>query len=615
MEGRALRNFRRTARLRNASRLPTALACALRWGLVVASLLLSGCGVDGELPDDLKFLNVAELRVGAGEWRRVEGPLLMAPADYAAGSTAVIRYRLPSSEALPSDLGLYLWRYSMNVAVRVNGTQVHDGGRLSPPLRMLHRPVLIPLLPALLQPGQNQIEVDLGFIPGYGYLLPPLLGPLPLLSASHERRYFVQVTLSQITFALSLLLMLLAAVLLLSDRGNRAYLYFGLAALGWAIYSLNPFLADPPMGQRGWLVVLHTGVDLISVSLTLFVLGYFQLLQRWHEWLALGFGSLAVAVYLQAPLLHFAQVSSVVHLVSLALVALAVSVTAFMALRRGRRDGYAFTAAFAMLFGLGLHDLLLNAGGLELLWRRSFFSLNLGAPLFLSALAVQLLWQLRRANRYAEQQLAQTQRALEHSFAEQRTLAQRAAAAAERTRIYQDLHDDVGARLLDLVYAAQTPEQKALARSALSEVRALSSLERNLPGTLAALSLQVESEVRQRLESQNIALHWSGASADLPVSPAVAHQAVRVIREWTTNTLKHASAARVAAGLALQEDMLAIRFEDDGVGFADDAEGNGLTNASRRVASLGGTLRRTGSPGTGWEARLPLETPPGPQAP
>ncbi|MEM1232158.1 MAG: 7TM diverse intracellular signaling domain-containing protein [Pseudomonadota bacterium] len=573
-------------------------------------LLLSGCALNRSLPEEVFFLTDARIRFGdEQQWVSVEGPVRLAAADYERGLRATIRYELPGASALGDEQGLYLWRYSMNIRVRVNGTMVYDGGRLEPPLRKLHHPVLIALLPALLSDDCNIVEVDLGYVPGYGYLLPPALGPMALLAPMQERRYFLQLTLSQVTFALSLLLMVLAAVLLLSDRSNRAYLYFGLAALGWSIYSLNPVLPDPPFEQRGWLVVLHLSVDLIAVSLLLFVLGYFKLLKRWHEWAAVGYLLVAALIYRVLPLVKFAANSSLVHLVALALVLFAAVLTLVMAVRHGRRDGYAFTIAFAVLLSLGLHDLLLNLGELEILWLRSFFSLSLGAPLFLSALAVQLLWQLRRSNRYAEEQLAQARAALELSFAERRALEQRNAAAAERARIYRDLHDDVGARLLDLVYAAESEEQKTLARSALDEVRALSSLERNLPDTIAGLSLQLESEVRQRLGADQIALQWQGSESSRWLPPAVAHQAVRVVREWTSNTLKHAGCQTVRASIQDAGQTLQVRFADDGQGLGELAPGNGLTNVARRVASLEGTLAHRGPPGTAWQMALPLAAP------
>ena len=60
---------------------------------------------------------------------------------------------------------------------------------------------------------------------------------------------------------------------------------------------------------------------------------------------------------------------------------------------------------------------------------------------------------------------------LQASYARMGELEKEHAVTEERERIYRDLHDDVGAKLLSLVYRAQRPEDADLARSALRDLR------------------------------------------------------------------------------------------------------------------------------------------------
>ncbi|MCR6700833.1 MAG: hypothetical protein NVV68_06655 [Dokdonella sp.] len=86
--------------------------------------------------------------------------------------------------------------------------------------------------------------------------------------------------------------------------------------------------------------------------------------------------------------------------------------------------------------------------------------------------------------------------------------AARLAAAAERERIYADLHDDLGARLLDLVYRAPTPAEADRVRAILQDLRDVVTRSRGTPGTLGDVLADIRAEAVQRLARP--ASNWSG---------------------------------------------------------------------------------------------------------
>ena len=57
------------------------------------------------------------------------------------------------------------------------------------------------------------------------------------------------------------------------------------------------------------------------------------------------------------------------------------------------------------------------------------------------------------------------------------------AIAAERERIYSDLHDDIGAKLLGLIHSAPNPLQADSARAILQDLRDVVTRSRGTPGT------------------------------------------------------------------------------------------------------------------------------------
>lgn len=90
----------------------------------------------------------------------------------------------------------------------------------------------------------------------------------------------------------------------------------------------------------------------------------------------------------------------------------------------------------------------------------------LSGLLVLLALLAAYGWrQSRLLRRQLETLAAQQQQ--ERSASQQQSRVE--AAAEERERIYADLHDDIGAKLLSLVYQAEQPAQADLARSILQE--------------------------------------------------------------------------------------------------------------------------------------------------
>ena len=64
------------------------------------------------------------------------------------------------------------------------------------------------------------------------------------------------------------------------------------------------------------------------------------------------------------------------------------------------------------------------------------------------------------------------------------TAATAQALAEERERIYADLHDDLGAKLLQLIHTANDPRQADLARAVLQDLRDVVTRSRGEPGTL-----------------------------------------------------------------------------------------------------------------------------------
>jgi signal transduction histidine kinase len=166
--------------------------------------------------------------------------------------------------------------------------------------------------------------------------------------------------------------------------------------------------------------------------------------------------------------------------------------------------------------------------------------------------------------------------------------------AEERQRIAQDLHDDIGARLLTLMYQAQNPEMEEYLRQTLKDLKTLTRGLASSDHRLSFAAAEWKSDLGQRLTVAGVALDWAcDFDHDLTLSMVEWSAVTRVLRELVSNTLHHAQASRVGVALKLQQQRLTLSVADDGVGRAPEqwAHGLGLGGVRKRIKLLGGEVR------------------------
>ncbi|MDC8012698.1 sensor histidine kinase [Tahibacter soli] len=211
--------------------------------------------------------------------------------------------------------------------------------------------------------------------------------------------------------------------------------------------------------------------------------------------------------------------------------------------------------------------------------------------------------------------LVRERRALAHERAQAAKLVREAtahAATAERERIYRDLHDDLGAKLLELVYRAPTPDYADRARAALQDLRDVVTRSRGTTGTLDEAIAEIAHEARQRLAAAGIELVWEqpGDLPPSPLEPARALHLYRIVREAISNVIRHAHARRLRVRVRADARALDVELTDDGDGRDDAARaGSGIAGMRERTGRLDGDIRWTAGTAGGTKVLLsvPLE--------
>lgn len=184
----------------------------------------------------------------------------------------------------------------------------------------------------------------------------------------------------------------------------------------------------------------------------------------------------------------------------------------------------------------------------------------------------------------------------------------------ERRRMAQDLHDDLGARLLSAIYAADD-QHRPMFQSALNDVRTIVSEMSNEDVSLERSLADARHEVNRRLIDGNIQLEWPldySASAENIQISFHKHKTLRSsLREITSNTLKHSKASHLFVEIEIGSQHLKIVLRDNGVGMEPAAisskEGHGLHNIENRWKDVGGSFHfESGGTGTQIILQMPL---------
>ena len=163
----------------------------------------------------------------------------------------------------------------------------------------------------------------------------------------------------------------------------------------------------------------------------------------------------------------------------------------------------------------------------------------------------------------------------------------------ERRRIYDDLHDDIGSRLLTLLHRVHEPAQQQMVREILQDLRAILARDRGIEGSLLEVLAQLREETEQRLLTRDIELDWRQAD-DLPDPPLDRAQGMhlfRIGRESVTNAMRHATVACMRVVVGRVGSDLFFEVTDDGqFDAARIGEGRGTRSMQSRAGELHGDI-------------------------
>ncbi|MFB7572930.1 HAMP domain-containing sensor histidine kinase [Streptomyces sp. NPDC093064] len=188
---------------------------------------------------------------------------------------------------------------------------------------------------------------------------------------------------------------------------------------------------------------------------------------------------------------------------------------------------------------------------------------------------------------------------------------------AERRRIAQELHDEVGQSMTAILLALKRAADEAdallrdellqaqeITRGSLDEVRRL--VRRLRPGVLDDLGLVAALTSLTTDFATHTGLQVVRRfDADLPaLEPETELVLYRVAQESLTNVARHADAERIEVSLRHTDGAVELAITDDGRGIKAAHEGAGIRGMRERALLIGAGLDIAPAPAAGTEVRL-----------
>lgn len=565
------------------------------------------------LPLDIE---VGELENHESAWQPVEFPFHWREKNFNSRTTWY-RLELSANELQSfSDVnanvqeqlwGIYLWRLNQTADIWFNGTKIGSGGSSGESMARYWNSPLYFSIPASLITQNNEILIKHFSQHSWGSMEAIVIGQEYLLKPIYNARYFIQhdVALGLLVFVL--ITGIFCFTVWVYRPKESQYLWFAISSVGLSFYCLNQFIRYLPINADAWRWLSNMSIDLWAVAIFIFMLRSLAIKKPRAEKLVLAYFLSGIPIYFYASFFQVFDINIYYHIGCLVIALSSFSISGAHYLRTRSSLSAFYAGVIAVVFVAGVHDTFMQAivnngwyeGG-NPRFQNHFNSIHFAAPiifLFLGASLIKhfinsmnaadkLNSELEQRVEDARQEIADSHNAMEQILINQST-------SEERERIYRDLHDDVGSKLLSLYYRLDKKSDSILAKSALEDLRDIVSRKSLESCLLDQAAAQWRQEILERTSDAGIPLSWTfdSGGTELILSELQHTHLRRMLREVLSNAILHGiSISEIKVRIEVHNNSLSISVSNDGAPkpVSSWQPGRGLSNLRVRSRDLRG---------------------------
>jgi signal transduction histidine kinase len=508
---------------------------------------------------------------------------------------------------------------------------LHDGGRLKINGRVIAdlpvtdadttvrqlRPLRFEIPAELLHSGTNVLEREWAVHENLLLMPQMAIGDAQSINALFRPRNIAYRVLPKVTFVVALALAFIMFSIYLRSPELKAYLWVALSSLGFCVVDLL-FLVNaiPSAVFPFWQVVIWCAGSALTLGTNYFLLNISGVdAPRYRLW-TFSLSVLQVGAFM-AYCAWTGNTYALVFTRTSVLMSALFAVYPLFALVRSLLNQFQWRKAVLLLVAtttiwIGVLDMTTDHGSRSAV--QSGYLLQVYALVWFTAscaflivdFSQSLTAQRAQATTLADE-LATQKSELSRLHAMERASQEAQAAAVERGRIMQDMHDGLGSQLVSSLVMARAGELTSLQtyellRSCIDDLRLAIDTSHDSQDSLQLALGNLRFRMQPRLKAAGIALHWETQRLTNPLSlrPQDQLPVLRIIQESLANALKHANAKTITVEASNTDTLLTVRIEDDGHGFDVEAAqaqatGKGLNSLNKRTRVLGGQLQITSS--------------------
>lgn len=188
-----------------------------------------------------------------------------------------------------------------------------------------------------------------------------------------------------------------------------------------------------------------------------------------------------------------------------------------------------------------------------------------------------------------------------------------------RSRISQDIHDDISSGLTKISWLAETFMAKAAplgvevgllekinaySRETVSKVGEIIWSSNPDRDNIESLLAYMRSYIQHYMEDapMRYRIDFPEQTPDLLLNPELRRNLYLVMKEALHNARKYSGAQEITVAFAIDNGHYRLSVSDDGVGMTPGkvrGSGNGMVNMKRRIAAIGGRMQVETAPGQG----------------